>query len=140
MLKTIRVKCALYNVYYVHPFDGLSELLSSSGQATMLENIEVITTIDPDLSLFGHAWWEVDHPGWARFDQELEKLTSLAGFKRLRVRIHFVRLGKNRTGGLDNSRWGKDWEVEVNTLDCDRLPLAHRNPGVCFVCSFDVEE
>jgi len=104
----------------------------------MLETIEVATTIDPNLSLFGHEWWEVDHPGWAQFDKELDHLTSLSGFTRLSVRVHFVRLASKRSGGQHNLQWGQEWEAEVSTLHRDRLPLAHRNPGVCFVCSFDV--
>ena len=105
----------------------------------MLEKIEVVTTIDPRLSLFSTEWWEADHPGWARFDKELDHLTSLSGFRRLSVWIHFVRLGK-KGAGQHNLHWGQEWQTEVNTLDRDRLPLAYRNPGVCFVCSFDVKE
>ena len=106
----------------------------------MLEKIEVVSTIDPDLSLFGQEWWEADHRGWARFDKELDRLTTLSGFRRLSVRFHFVRLARKRNFGQHNLYWGQGWEAEINTLHHDRLPLAHRNPEVCFVCSVDVQK
>jgi hypothetical protein len=106
----------------------------------MLQKIEVVTTIDPSCSLFSHEWWEADHSGWARFDQMLDHLTSLFGFRKLTVRIHFVKFGEKHSRGNDNLHWGPEWEAEVNTLDRDRLPVAHRNPAVCFVCSFEVKD
>ena len=139
-LKTIHTDCALYNVYQVHPFDGLSDLLSSSGQSTMMEKIEIAMTIDPSPQLsLDHTWYEANHPGWARLDKALNHLTTLSGFRKLSVEIHFMKVGRE-SGGQQPIHWGNEWEAEIGTLDRDRFPISFRNPEVSFVCSFELLE
>jgi len=99
-------------------------------------------TIDPSpyLSL-DHEWWDAKHPGWALLDNALNHLTTLSGFRKLNVQIHFMKLGEETSEGeVRPTHWGDEWEAEVGTLDRDRFPISLRNPGVCFVCTFEVLE
>jgi len=141
-LKTIHIDCSLYNVRNVHPFDGLSDLLSSAGRSTRLEKIVIAMTIDPspDLGL-DHEWWDAKDPGWALLDNALNHLTTLSGFRKLNVQVHFMKLyGGTSEAKVPPTRWGDQWEAEVGTLDRDRFPISFRNPGVYFACTFEVLE
>ncbi|KIM35827.1 hypothetical protein M413DRAFT_32183 [Hebeloma cylindrosporum] len=114
-LKTIHTACAPYNVYRVHAFDGLSDLLRSSGQSTSLENLEVAMTIDPSPEFcIDASWWDAKHPGWARFDKALDHVTTLSRFTKLNVRIHFMKMGGNSlpSDGQEPTYWGVKWEAE----------------------------
>lgn len=108
-----------------------------------MENVEIAMSIDPSSQLgLDHTWWEAEHPGWSRLDKALNHLTTLSGFRRLNVEIHFMKVGRKSiaSGGQQSMHWGDEWEAEVHSLDRDRFPLSFRNPGVSFVCSFEVLE
>ena len=140
-LKTVHIDSTLYNVRSVHPFNGLADLLSSAGHSTRLEKIVIAMTIDPSPLLgLDHGWWDAKDPGWALLDKALNHLTTLSGFRKLNVEIHFMKVGGRTSGGERSTHWGDQWEAEVRTLGRDRFPISFRNPGVCFVCSFEVLE
>jgi hypothetical protein len=109
----------------------------------MIEKVEIAMSIYPSfqLGLDDRQWWEAKNPGWSQLDKALNHLTTLSGFRNLSVQIHFMKVGGTiSSGGQQPMHWGDEWEAEVRTLDCDRFPLSFRNPGVAFVCSFEVLE
>ena len=144
-LKSIHIDSSLYNVRDVHPFDGLSDLLRSAGRSTKLEKIVIAMTIDPSPLLgLDHEWWDAKAPGWAQLDKVLNHLSTLSGFRKLNVQMHFMKVaGKTSARASASKRpthWGDQWEAEVGMLHRDRFPISFKNPGVHFACTFEVLE